>query len=260
MTAALRLTLLLIAFIPLAYADCTSRQSYILSLSIRFTPVTQPSLPQKTRVPLLIAVAHRPGFVLFRKTERVNDTVAEVALHRTADTLVARLNRQKEAGEVSDYAIEKELDVEGVTRFDILVNDNSTLISFIAPLVPSPGWFVGLDSFDLCRGDALIPEQFNVEVPNFNSGLTDGRSWTAEFQPFERGDRRPVGDLVNVDDVQLATLGLEQGSLGTDWWKIFLGVLVGVAVIVVFVFFVLPRLRRRKRTDIPLTAPDGVQW
>lgn len=205
-------------------------------------------------------MAHRPSFILFRKAERVDDNVAEVALHRTADTLVAHLNREKEAGKVSDYAIERELDVEGVTRFDILVNDNATRISFIAPLVPSPGWFVGLDSFDLCRGDALIPEQFNVEVPNFNSGLTDGRSWTAEFQPFEKGARRPVWDLVNVDDVQLATLGLEQGSLGTDWWKILLGVLVGVAVIVVFAVFVLPRLRRRKRRDIPLTAPDGVQW
>lgn len=251
---------LFLCLLPSIRADCPGRQPYILSLSLNFTRSTDPTLPAKRSIPILVAVVHRPNFVLFRRTEKVDDEVAEVALRGSAHQLQDRLDRLKDSDDVSSYVIEENLDVDGTTRFELTADNNATKVSFMAPLVPSPAWFIGIDSYDLCSGDLFVTSKSAIGIENYDSGLTDGRSWNAEFKPYERGERLPVGGLANLDDIRFAKLDLEQGTLGVDWWKIFLGVVAGLAVIIVVALFVLPRLRSRKSSDIPLTSPDGVQW
>lgn len=251
---------LLISLLPLTQAECTGRQPYVLSLSLDFTRSKDPTLPDKRSIPLLVAVVHRSNYVLFRPTDKVDDEVAEVALHWSAHQLKEQLDRLQDSGIVSSYTIEEDLDIDGTTRFELSADDGATKLSFIAPLVPSPAWFVGVSSFDLCPNGVFVPKNDSIEVESYDSGLTNGRSWTADYESFEEGKRLPVGGLANLDDIRFARLDLEQGTLGVDWWKIFLGVVVGVAVLVILAMFVLPRLRRRKQAEIPLTAPDGVQW
>lgn len=255
------LLFLLISLLPLVLSECTGRQPYVFSLSLDFTRSKDPTLPEKRSIPILVAIVHRSNYILFERTSKVNDEVAEVALHWSAHQLKQQLDRLEESGIVSSYTIEEGLDLDGTTRFELTADDGANELSLMAPLVPSPAWFVGVDSYQLCRDDEFVPKGSNITVQNYDSGLTDARSWTANFKPFEKGERLPVGGLANLDNIRFAVLELEQGTLGVDWWKIFLGVVIGIAVLVILTLFVLPRWRRRrKQAEIPLTAPDGVQW
>lgn len=239
---------------------CQGRQSYVLSIQTSFTPSTLPTVPEKARIPLVIAVAHSSSFNLFIKGDKLTDEVAEVAEKGRAELLITRLNALKETGAVSSFSIEEGVPIDEVTKLELTVEDEASLVSIIAPLSPSPAWFAGLAGLDLCNEGKFIPARGDQELVNYNAGLQRGVAFGANVDPFPEGETIAVGPEETLSDYVFARLSLEEGSLGVDWWKIFLGVLVAVAVAIVVTVFIFPRCRRRKTSDIPLTAPDGVQW
>lgn len=242
------------------HATCRGRQSYVLSVQVNFTRNILPSIPEKARIPLIVAVVHKESYILFKTGNEVTDEVAEVAKQGRADLLVARLKRFRDSGSVSSFSVVEDIPIDAVTRMEVTAEDDASLVSIIAPLSPSPAWFFGVDSHDLCRSEEFVSEEGGIVLSNFNSGLQKGTSLEADVEDYPEGESNPVGPVGPLDDKTFAQLSLEQGTLGVDWWKIFLGVLVAVAVAVVLIVFVYPRCRRKKPADIPLTAPDGVQW
>ncbi|CDF34530.1 unnamed protein product [Chondrus crispus] len=238
---------------------CQGRQSYVLSIQTSFTRSTLPTVPDKARIPLVIAVAHSSSFNLFLKGDKLTDEVAEVAEKGRAELLATRLNALKESGVVSSFSVEEGVPIDEVTKLELTVEDEASLVSIIAPLSPSPAWFAGLSGHDLCNEGEFIPAD-SLELVNYNAGLQRGTAFGANVDPYPEGKTIAVGPEESLSDSVFARLSLEEGSLGVDWWKIFLGVLVAVAVAIVVTVFILPRCRRKKTTDIPLTAPDGVQW
>jgi len=134
----------------------------------------------------------------------------------------------------------------------------------MAQLSPSPGWFVGVESVDMCNQSEgrFILDRNDVELENLNSGVDSGTSFEAESNPFPQGQTLPVDIVDDIEaDVEFADLAIVQGKLGGfDWWKILLIVLVIVAVLFIVAFFLYPRFRKRRSSEIPLTAQDGVEW
>lgn len=241
-------------------AACRGRQSYVLSVQMSFTRQNLATVSEKARIPLIVAVTHSASFTLFRKGDYLTDEVAEIAGQNRRDRLVARLDSLKDSGSVSSYSVSEDIPIDDVTQLEVTAEDDASLVSIMAPLSPSPAWFVGLASHPLCVKDEFIPEEGGIVFKNYDSGLQQGESLAADVEPFPEGETNAVAQAGTLDDTIFARLSLEQGTLGVDWWKIFLGVLVAVAVAIVLIVFVLPRCRRRKPADIPLTAPDGVQW
>lgn len=254
--ALLRLALAL-SLAAAARAECSGSQSYVLSVNTFFTRATLALLPAKSSIPVIVAVAHSPSYSLFAIGDKLRDSVAEVIRTGRTDDLKRELDGAKLLGRgVESYSFFDEPGVNDLSQLEIKVKDASSRISLIAPLMPSPFWYAGIDSLDLCAGGSFVSERA-VSVKNFQSGLDKASSWDANPDPYLPGKNIAVNSR---EDPPFARLSVKKGTLGVDWWKICLGVLSGVAVLVVMVLFVLPRLRKKKPTELPLTAQDGVEW
>lgn len=248
---------------------CKGKQSYIFSVTTSFTPNVDPQIPQeKARIPVMVAVAHTKSFTLFSPGLSLTDAVAEIATTGTTSKIIPILDELRKNKTISSYEIiaearEDTIPIADTTRFDLEVRDESTLISIIAPLSPSPSWFVGIRDINLCTGNTkesgFVAVRNNIIFQNFNAGLQRGSTFESNEDPIEI--KAPVSKLTdNLNEMTLAVVSLEQGSLNTNWWQILLGVLVGVTVISFAAFCIYPRLRKKKPDALPLTTNEGVEW
>lgn len=253
--------------------ECSGSAEYDVKVDLSFTPAVDPLIPApgRAQIPVLVAVVHSEDVVLFRLTQRLNDSVAEVASRGTAEDLQAQLEEMKGSGGVSSYEIlttrEDDIPVEGSVSFRLQADgDTGSRLTVMVHLSPSPAWFAGLDAYALCRektdgnGFAYLAAADNVTLGNFNAGLDKGQSFEADPDPYAEGSTVPVAVVDSLDDDRLAALSLRLRERTMTWWKILVGVLVAVIVIVVVSVFVVPRIWRRKATeDIPLTS-SNVEW
>jgi len=70
--------------------------------------------------------------------------------------------------------------VQGVgnTSTNVFVDGNHSLISVITKIVPSPDWFIGLDSLNLCHDGRFI-QSFNTEAFPLDAGTDNGFTFTS---------------------------------------------------------------------------------
>lgn len=73
---------------------------------------------------------------------------------------------------------------EGATTANIFVDGNHTKVSLVTKIVPSPDWFIGLDSLDLCRDGEFI-DQISLEVDPLDAGTDNGFTFTSPNWPTE---------------------------------------------------------------------------
>jgi hypothetical protein len=59
---------------------------------------------------------------------------------------------------------------DGISITRAFLNNNHTLISIMARINPSPDWFIGIDSFQLCIKNNWI-DTVTVEVITLNNNL-----------------------------------------------------------------------------------------
>lgn len=266
----MRLPALLALLLPpllahLARADCEGEQSYVLSLQMSFTKAVNPLFPapEKARIPIVVAVAHKPSYHLFEKAKKLSDAAAEVASAGKADDIKQQFKKLMDKGDVASFQILNNVPIDDLSQLELRLKHSASRISLMAQLSPSPAWFVGIDSLDLCQQSKFVLERSNIRVNNYNSGLDRSREFEMS-DPYNEGETIPVEPLAGIidNDDLLAVLAVEQGTLGVDWWKILLAVLAGVAVIVVLTcVLIIPMWRRRRKTaNIPLTTQDGTEW
>lgn len=255
---------------------CSGSASYVLTLQFSFVSSVNALIPdpKQTRIPILVAVTHSSDFILFRNGQRLNDTTAEVASSGTAFTLKEALDLAKTAKIVSSYALagqgagEDEISPDGEVKLQLEVEPGASLVSIMSQLSPSPSWYVGIDSYDLCRqlesdssSFALLTSTGDVVLNNFNAGLDKGTSFESNPDPYDEGI--PVFMVGILEGKQLAVMSLKQGTLNSSkrWWPILLGVLIAV-VILIFAACVYIRLRRRPRRfrESILSEKERVDW
>merc|ERR1719268_540352 len=72
----------------------------------------------------------------------------------------------------------------GNTTTDIFVDSNHTQVSLITKIVPSPDWFIGLDSFELCNQGSFIQsvssEAFPLDAGTDNGFTFSSPNWATE--------------------------------------------------------------------------------
>lgn len=257
---------------------CGGSKPYVLSVKFSFVSAVDARIPDpdQTRIPILVAVAHSPKFILFREAQQLNDTVAEVVSAGTGRTLKEELEIAVESEIVRSYAFagqgagESTISPDGTIRLQLTVRDEASRISVVGQLSPSPAWFVGIDSYDLCRqveegrsSVQWVSDTGQVVFTNFDGGLDKGRTFDADPDPYE-DESIPVSQVDGLRGKEIATMSLVQGTLNSRrWWHIALGVLLSICVLVFFLFFVFPRLRRRlsaRKENIPLSAEERVGW
>ncbi|CAN8077274.1 unnamed protein product [Agarophyton chilense] len=258
------LSALLLVLLPaVARAACSGEQSYVLSLKMSFTQNINPLIPPrgKARIPVVVAVAHKPNYRLFEGAKKLSDAAAEVASAGKADEIKHQFDLLRDTGDVYSFSILHDVPIDDVSQLQLKVKDSASKISLMAQLSPSPSWFVGIDSLELCEKSTFIVERQNIAVKNYNSGLDGSREFDLS-NPYDEGETLPVEPLTAVEtDAKLASLSIEQGTLGVSFWKIILGALAAAAIVAAIVCIVIPLWRRRRKaTPLPLTTQEGTEW
>ncbi|XP_055691260.1 spondin-2 [Lutzomyia longipalpis] len=80
----------------------------------------------------------------------------------------------------------------GRSQGKFFVDGNHSIVSLITRMVPSPDWFIGLDSFSLCSGDTWI-DSVTVEMNPMDAGTDNGFTFTAPNWPTE-----PQGEIYRI--------------------------------------------------------------
>jgi len=71
---------------------------------------------------------------------------------------------------------------EGQTSSTLMVDGNHSMVSFISKIIPSPDWFIGVDSLDLCQNGSWTP-LLELEVELLDGGTDNGLTFTSPNYP-----------------------------------------------------------------------------
>ena len=83
----------------------------------------------------------------------------------------------------------------GRTQTSFRVDGKHSMISFISKIIPSPDWFIGLDSLNLCKDGSWI-ESVEMEVDLLDGGTDNGFTFTSPNYPTMPPS--PVEKITNV--------------------------------------------------------------
>ncbi|XP_067627443.1 spondin-1 [Eurosta solidaginis] len=100
----------------------------------------------------------------------------------------SKVNALKGDGGVGERSVFDEFNIPAVlagagrqeTKF--FVDSNHSLVSLMTRIVPSPDWFIGVDSFQLCVGGSWI-DTVTIEMDPLDAGTDNGFTFTAPNWP-----------------------------------------------------------------------------
>jgi len=146
-----------------------------------------------------IGYSHSPDYSpLYSVGSVVSEGVREFAETGATDTLekeVAKDTIEKEAAgdnfldEIIAPPIEQGV---GDTSTNIFVDTNHTKVSVMTKIVPSPDWFIGLDSLDLCKEGVFIQEII-IQASPLDAGTDNGFTFTSPNWSTE-----PRGEVFHI--------------------------------------------------------------
>ncbi|NWU59939.1 SPON2 protein, partial [Dromas ardeola] len=67
---------------------------------------------------------------------------------------------------------------KGQTSTELEVHSRHPLVSFVVRIVPSPDWFVGIDSLNLCEGDHWM-EEVSIDLFPYDAGTDSGFTFSS---------------------------------------------------------------------------------
>ncbi|KAM4622033.1 spondin-2a isoform 2-T2 [Polymixia lowei] len=184
--------------------DCTARgpASYILVFTGHWSPLTFPKQYPLFRPPAqwskLIAVTHNGQFRLWQEGATASagaQSFAEVGV--TVELVKGAKEARKRRAVGAMYRTAGIPSGIGHSSTELLMQARSSLLSLMVKVIPSPDWFVGVDSLNLCEGgqwkkevtldlhpfDAGTDSGFTFSSPNFPTSppenITRKHRWTA---------------------------------------------------------------------------------
>ncbi|KAG7299153.1 hypothetical protein JYU34_017688 [Plutella xylostella] len=121
-------------------------------------------------------VSHDRSYVLFRLGRRVSPAVRQFAEAGRSDALGSA------PGTLDVFGAPTIGNGAGRTEAEFFVDGNHSRVSVMARMIPSPDWFIGVDSFDLCV-DGNWLDSITVEVDPLDAGTDNGFTFTAPDWP-----------------------------------------------------------------------------
>ncbi|XP_039283369.1 spondin-2 [Nilaparvata lugens] len=125
----------------------------------------------------LIGRSHDASYWLWRVGRRASPGVKELAETGVAEALDAA-EAQGDAGVLDAFLAPPIAQGAGRTETQFFVDGNHTRVSLMARMVPSPDWFIGIDSFDLCV-DGNWLDSITIEADPMDAGTDNGFTFTA---------------------------------------------------------------------------------
>ncbi|XP_053433673.1 spondin-2 [Nycticebus coucang] len=165
---------------------CTARA--LAKYSITFTgkwsqtafPKQYPLFRPPAQWSSLLGAAHSSDYSMWRKNQYVSNGLRDFAERGEAWALMREIEA---AGEKLQsvhgvFAAPAVPSGTGQTSTELEVHSRHSLVSFVVRIVPSPDWFVGIDSLDLCEGDHW-KEQVALDLYPYDAGTDSGFTFSS---------------------------------------------------------------------------------
>jgi Spondin_N len=235
-----------------------------------------------------------PDFVIFAEGEPASEALAKLARVGDLGALKKSVKQGQRDGLVSQYFVSsrKRGPTERVSfALQLDGGTNSTWVSVVAKILPSPDWFFGVKQFPLCDDSGSGPASYlrsNSEnsinsITGYDSGFVSGTDYTDSGKELTPGKRvnvsiirtvslfEPYGELTNLIDGPTTDLeandgegpgGGEDRSKGSSsglsvWKRVLLALVVVAAIGAVILCCVLPRLRKGRVGGSPRMEGAG---
>ncbi|XP_048883652.1 spondin-2a [Brienomyrus brachyistius] len=168
---------------------CTARApaSYILVFTGHWSPETFPKQYPLFRPPAqwskLIAVTHNAQFQLWQEGAPASPGVRSFAEDGVTVELVKEAREARKRRAVgSMYRTAGILMGVGHSSTELLLQPKTSQLSLMAKVIPSPDWFVGVDSLDLCELGEWRKE-VTFELRPFDAGTDSGFTFSSPNFP-----------------------------------------------------------------------------
>uniref|UniRef100_H3B5Z1 Spondin-2 n=2 Tax=Latimeria chalumnae TaxID=7897 RepID=H3B5Z1_LATCH len=128
----------------------------------------------------IIAVTHSSDYHLWQKDEYASNGVRDFSEKGEIWTLMKEIEAAGEKiqsvhGIFSAPAVSNGT---GQTSTEFEVHTKHSFLSFMVRIVPSPDWFVGIDSLNLCEGDHW-KEQITLDLDPYDAGTDSGFTFSS---------------------------------------------------------------------------------
>ncbi|XP_057379157.1 spondin-2-like [Daphnia carinata] len=130
----------------------------------------------------VIGRSHDSSYTLFRISQSSSEGFKEFTETGRSDTLDAQ--SQGEGGIFDEFNAPPVTAGEGKTEAEFFVDSNHSRVSLASRIVPSPDWFVGLDSFNLCI-DGQWVDSVAIKVGPMDGGTDNGFTFTSPNWPSD---------------------------------------------------------------------------
>ncbi|KAL9952187.1 hypothetical protein ACROYT_G039402 [Oculina patagonica] len=192
---------------PTVYS-CSGEQKYTLEFQGMWSKERQPSgFPDGANFSPLIGCTHKYNYKFWSPLTKASPGVEDVAENGTLKTSFLfyfltgnpdELETELKAVLIKGDYVYQVYTADDITestasrKMEIMVKGMYSKVSFISKLEPSPDWFAGVDSVDLCGSDGW-KEMAEILSPAYDAGTEDG-------DDFESTDvaTRPQGVILQI--------------------------------------------------------------
>ncbi|XP_011298233.1 uncharacterized protein [Fopius arisanus] len=154
---------------------------YRITLNTYWTRIRFPKHYPDQRVPQfgkLIGRTHDRTYSLYRLGTRLNAGITQYIETGETRGLASEGNSPSVLDSFTGSAITRG---EGTSTTRAFLDSNHTVVSAVARIIPSPDWFVGVDSFQLCIDGDWI-DSVTVELDPLDAGTNEGLTFTSLMQ------------------------------------------------------------------------------
>jgi len=130
-----------------------------------------------------VGLVHQEGLNLYRVGEEVSKGVREFVETGHSEILEQEIGNRS-ASTLDTILLPQILQGVGESRATIFVDGNHTKVSCLTKIVPSPDWFVGLDSVELCKNGHFV-DDIAMKVDPLDGGTDNGFTFTSPNWPTE---------------------------------------------------------------------------
>ncbi|XP_003970471.1 spondin-2a [Takifugu rubripes] len=180
---------------PLNGSECTAKgpASYLLVFTGHWSPQAFPKQYPLFRPPAqwskLMAVSHNHHFRLWEEGVPATKGVQNFAeLGVTVELMKAAKEARKRRSVGAMYRTAGIPNGIGHSSTELLVQPQNSLLSLMVKVIPSPDWFVGVDSMNLCQGGRWT-EEVTFDLQPYDAGTDSGFTFSSPNFPTSPAEK-----------------------------------------------------------------------
>ncbi|MBT8258747.1 MAG: spondin domain-containing protein [Bacteroidia bacterium] len=151
--------------------------TYRITFTPNFTDQSHPTdYPANPGFGPMMVVAHPSTVSVFREGLSATEGLEMYAEDGVTSQLEVELNSVPDT-DLPTIRIGSQISADASDFIDIVITPNTTRLSFIAKLSPSPDWFVGVDSFNLVNPDNTLVAEFELTLLAYDAGTDGGTTY-----------------------------------------------------------------------------------